>query len=180
MIKTLTLISLGFMFSTIQAQKLELKWKTDTVLRVPESVLFDRERNVLYVANIDGKPDGKDGNGFIRALKSPFKAFGRLFGGKKKSEEGKLQRITDKDLRKFETVPARIVTVTNSSARKPPGHASNCRRHSAGNWSSAPAPCSKSNTRAGRSCGAWPKRCSIIISARRSGRKRASKEKSPA
>jgi len=53
---------------TLQAQKLELKWKTDTVLRVPESVLYDIERKVLYVANIDGKPDGKDGIGFVSKI----------------------------------------------------------------------------------------------------------------
>jgi sugar lactone lactonase YvrE len=47
------------------AQKLTLKWKTDTLVRVPESVLFDATRNVLYVACIDGKPDEKDGVGSI-------------------------------------------------------------------------------------------------------------------
>jgi sugar lactone lactonase YvrE len=47
------------------AQKLEKKWATDTLLRVPESVLYDGEKKILYVANIDGKPDGKDGVGFI-------------------------------------------------------------------------------------------------------------------
>ena len=47
------------------AQTLTLKWKTDTLLRVPESVLVDSKNNVLYVANIDGAPDGKDGKGFI-------------------------------------------------------------------------------------------------------------------
>lgn len=47
------------------AQKLTLKWKTDTLLRVPESVLFDAGKNVLYVACIDGKPDAKDGKGSI-------------------------------------------------------------------------------------------------------------------
>jgi DNA-binding beta-propeller fold protein YncE len=52
----------------LQAQSLELKWKTDTVLRVPESVLYDIERKILYVANIDGKPDGKDGVGFISKI----------------------------------------------------------------------------------------------------------------
>ena len=51
--------------SLVQAQKLELKWKTDTLLRVPESVLYDQSKKVLYVASIDGKPDGKDGEGFI-------------------------------------------------------------------------------------------------------------------
>jgi DNA-binding beta-propeller fold protein YncE len=50
---------------TTNAQTLTLKWKTDTLLRVPESVLVDSKNNVLYVANIDGAPDGKDGKGFI-------------------------------------------------------------------------------------------------------------------
>jgi DNA-binding beta-propeller fold protein YncE len=50
--------------STI-AQELIPAWKTDTLLRVPESVLFDRKSNILYVANINGKSDQVDGNGFI-------------------------------------------------------------------------------------------------------------------
>jgi len=41
-------------------------WETDTVLKVPESVLFDGENRVLYVSNIDGKdPWGKDGKGSV-------------------------------------------------------------------------------------------------------------------
>ena len=41
-------------------------WETDTVLKVPESVLFDAENKVLYVSNIDGKdPWGRDGKGSI-------------------------------------------------------------------------------------------------------------------
>ena len=66
----------------------------------------------------------KDGNGFIRALKAPFKAFGRLFGGKKKNDDGKLQRITQKDLRKFETVPARVVTDTKTTTETRSGTSS--------------------------------------------------------
>lgn len=53
------------MASVASAQSLTLKWSTDSLLRVPESVLYDAGRNVLYVANIDGAPDGKDGEGFI-------------------------------------------------------------------------------------------------------------------
>lgn len=40
-------------------------WETDTVLTTCESVLFDESNNVLYVANIAGQPDQKDGNGSI-------------------------------------------------------------------------------------------------------------------
>lgn len=60
---TIIICSLGVF--TAQAQKLELKWKTDTLLRVPESVLFDASKNVIYVSCIDGKPDEKDGKGSI-------------------------------------------------------------------------------------------------------------------
>jgi len=50
------------------AQTLTVKWKSDTTLRVPESVLLDSRNNILYVANIDGAPDGKDGKGFITRM----------------------------------------------------------------------------------------------------------------
>jgi sugar lactone lactonase YvrE len=45
---------------------LEKLWQTDAVLKVPESVLYDAGRKVLFVSNIDGKePWGKDGVGSI-------------------------------------------------------------------------------------------------------------------
>lgn len=45
--------------------KLVKVWETDTTLRTPESVLYDDQTGVLYVANIDGKSDELDGAGFI-------------------------------------------------------------------------------------------------------------------
>jgi sugar lactone lactonase YvrE len=45
--------------------KLVKIWETDTTLRTPESVLFDDQTDVLYVANMDGKADELDGSGFI-------------------------------------------------------------------------------------------------------------------
>jgi DNA-binding beta-propeller fold protein YncE len=44
---------------------LQLKWETDTLLTTCESVLYDENQDVLYVSNIHGAPDAKDGNGFI-------------------------------------------------------------------------------------------------------------------
>jgi hypothetical protein len=41
------------------------KWETDTTMTTCESVIYDKTNDVLYVANINGAPDGKDGNGFI-------------------------------------------------------------------------------------------------------------------
>lgn len=52
---------------TLSAQHQLVKlWETDSTLKVPESVLFDRKNKVLYVANIDGtQPWGKDGKGSV-------------------------------------------------------------------------------------------------------------------
>lgn len=49
-----------------QQHRLIKKWETDSVLKVPESVLVDSKNNILYISNIDGKePWGKDGKGSI-------------------------------------------------------------------------------------------------------------------
>jgi len=47
---------------------LEMLWESDTIFRTPESVLYDAGKNILYVSNIDGSPDTKDGNGFISTM----------------------------------------------------------------------------------------------------------------
>lgn len=56
-----------FICSSVDAQQHQLikKWETDSLLKVPESVLFDEGNKVLYVANIDGPPGEKDGKGSI-------------------------------------------------------------------------------------------------------------------
>lgn len=43
-------------------------WQTGAEFKMPESVYFDMERNVLYVSNVDGEPDKKDGIGFISRM----------------------------------------------------------------------------------------------------------------
>lgn len=57
-----------FTRAAAQQPTLEKLWTSDTTLQVPESVYFDAKRNVLYVANIEGAPWGKDGKGFISQL----------------------------------------------------------------------------------------------------------------
>jgi len=52
----------------VNAPEIELLWESDTFLRTPESVLIDRECNVLYVSNVNLNPWEKDGNGFISKL----------------------------------------------------------------------------------------------------------------
>lgn len=49
-----------------QTHQLVKKWESDSVFKVPESVLYDPDHQVLYVTNIDGKqPWEKDGLGSI-------------------------------------------------------------------------------------------------------------------
>lgn len=50
------------------AVELTKKWESKAILKVPESVYLDNNKNLLYVANINGKPTAKDGNGFISIL----------------------------------------------------------------------------------------------------------------
>lgn len=55
--------------SSLAQHQLVKKWETDSVFKVPESVLYDAANKVLYVANIDGTdPWGKDGKGSIGKL----------------------------------------------------------------------------------------------------------------
>lgn len=63
----LQLVILFFVVADVQAQQHRLIkiWQTDTLLKVPESVYFDGRNKVLYISNIDGAPDGKDGKGSI-------------------------------------------------------------------------------------------------------------------
>ncbi len=55
-----------------QSKEVEKKWELSG-LKNPESVLYDKEDNVLYVSNVNGNPTEKDGNGFISKISSEGK-----------------------------------------------------------------------------------------------------------
>lgn len=57
-----------FFSINLSAQKLEKLWETDTIFKVPESVLYDAAEKVLYVSNIDGASGAKDGKGHISKI----------------------------------------------------------------------------------------------------------------
>ncbi len=48
-------------------------WKTDSILKVPESTLFDQAAKTIFISNIDGEPWGKDGKGSIGKMGSDGK-----------------------------------------------------------------------------------------------------------
>lgn len=49
-------------------QKLTEIWRTDKILKSPESVLYDHNSKVIFVTSINGNSGDKDGNGFITQL----------------------------------------------------------------------------------------------------------------
>ncbi len=53
---------------TLNAQQLQKIWETSEGLKTPESVLYNEQLDVIYVANINDNPAEKDGNGFISIL----------------------------------------------------------------------------------------------------------------
>lgn len=50
------------------APKTSKLWETEKVFQTPESVYYDSDNDVLYVANINGSPVVKDDNGFITKM----------------------------------------------------------------------------------------------------------------
>jgi Flp pilus assembly protein TadD len=65
-------------------------------------------------------PKKSGGNAFARAFKAPFKAIGRLFG-KGGKDENKIERLSEKDVKKFETTAmTRVVDATTPPAPAPP------------------------------------------------------------
>ncbi len=67
------IVTLIFGVHILNAQKLEKLWETTTDLKTPESVIYYPEKDVIYVANINGDPSAKDGNGFISVLNTEGK-----------------------------------------------------------------------------------------------------------
>lgn len=62
-------LSVVFLFAfNSQSQSFDLVWETEQIFKTPESILFDEDRDRIYVSNINGKPTVKDNNGFISIL----------------------------------------------------------------------------------------------------------------
>jgi len=83
------------------------------VLMTPEEIAM------LDGASKDVNGQSKGENGFVKVLKAPFKAIGRLFGAGKKDGD-KLQRLSRKDVKKFESVgTARVVDARTTGFETP-------------------------------------------------------------
>jgi protein O-mannosyl-transferase len=83
--------------------------KVRSVLMTPD------EEVMLEAASQDAqKAESKGGNKFVSVLKAPFKAIGRLFGAGK--DDKKLQRLSRKDVEKFEAVAmTKVIDARNAN-----------------------------------------------------------------
>ena len=100
------------------------------VLMTPEEVAM------LDAASKKDADDGqsKDGNTFVRVLKAPFKAVGRLFGFGGKKDENKLERLSKKDVKKFESVgTARTIDARTTGFETPAAPATTAENATADN-----------------------------------------------
>lgn len=61
----LAILAFAAVSAHAESDRLIKKWETEARLKVPESVLVDAGRKVLYVSNIDGEPWSNDGKGSI-------------------------------------------------------------------------------------------------------------------
>jgi sugar lactone lactonase YvrE len=61
-------VAAALWFGTATAQMLEQAWETEAELKGPESAIYDAERDILYISNVNGGPNEADGNGFISRL----------------------------------------------------------------------------------------------------------------
>jgi hypothetical protein len=67
-ILSLSFVCAGLISASAQKATVQKLWATDTILKVPESVLVDDKENCLWVSNIDGASNSKDGKGSISKL----------------------------------------------------------------------------------------------------------------
>ena len=99
-----------------------------TLVLVTSAVPIRHVHGVLMtpeeIAMLDGASQDVDGqskgdNTFVKVLKAPFKAIGRLFGAGKKDDD-KLQRLSRKDVKKFESVgSARVIDARTTGFETP-------------------------------------------------------------
>jgi len=66
--KFILIVSLCIGSVLTYGQSFKEVWATERVLKTPESVLYNQQRNEIYVSNINGNPTDKDGNGFISLM----------------------------------------------------------------------------------------------------------------
>ena len=85
-----------------------------TVMTDDELALVNEGAN-----NDDVQAEKKGGNRLVKVVTFPFRAVGRLFGFGKKENPNKLERLTEKDVKKFESAKVARITDARSTTAAP-------------------------------------------------------------
>jgi Flp pilus assembly protein TadD len=100
-------------------------WSAETTMR-------DGETDANIVSDSGAKTGTdvekkKDGNRVVKVLTAPLRAFRRLFGGGK--DDGKMQRLTEKDVANFESTGMTRVEDSNNAKEARPSATGTAREH---------------------------------------------------
>ena len=82
------------------------------------AAMADADAAEATAINEDTQPKQEGGNRFVKAISAPFRAIGRLFGRGSNKNDNKLHRLSEKDVKKFET--AKVTRVTDARTAPAP------------------------------------------------------------
>jgi Flp pilus assembly protein TadD len=98
-------------------------WSAETTVRDG-----DTDANVVKDSgSMAGQSEKKGGNKIVKVLTAPYRAIRRLFGGGK--DDDKLQRLTEKDVAKFESTPMSRVDDSRTPAETKPSASGTAKEH---------------------------------------------------
>lgn len=101
-------------------------WSASTIQREGDPDAIVLEDSGSEAGATAEQPKKKGGNRVVKVLTAPFKAVGRLFG-RGGNDENKIERMTEKDAERFESVG--VTRVNDARTFKPVTSASSAREH---------------------------------------------------
>ena len=94
-------VALAVMLALMIALDSQHRTVISSVLDESEIMLLSETTDATETQELETKKDG--GNRLVKVVTFPFKAVGRLFGAGKKKDENKLERLSKKDVERFES-----------------------------------------------------------------------------
>ena len=100
-------------------------WSASTIVREGDPDAIVLEDSGSEAGTSEDQPQKKGGNKVLKVVTAPFRAVGRLFGGG--SKENKIERMTEKDAERFESVG--VTRVEDARTFKPVSSDGSAREH---------------------------------------------------
>jgi Tfp pilus assembly protein PilF len=116
---------IAFLIALVLTAAVTAMWSASTIQREgdPDAIVLDDSGSE---AGTSVEPKKKGGNKVVKVLTAPFKAVGRLFG-RGGNDENKIERMTEKDAERFESVG--VTRVEDARTPKRVTSASSAREH---------------------------------------------------